>query len=167
VWSHRAELGRQILDVGVYYPRRWLGDGYITFGEYGEDTTGDLLALPFQADAFDGIVLTEVLEHCTNPFAAIAEVFRVLKPGGLLLVTSPFVWVFHGIKDHYQDYWRFTHQGWQLLLQAFTELDIVPCAWTDEGAQAWNLVRKFECMGFRDQTLAHTAYLCAARKPRP
>jgi len=167
IWSHRAELGKDILDVGVYNPRTYLGDGYITFGEpdtsTGEDVKGDLLALPFPDNAFDGVVLTEVLEHCINPPAAVGEVFRVLRPGGLLLVTSPFLWPDHRTED-YKDYWRFTEQGWQLLLSAFTEVDITPCAWTSEGAAAYDFLRRFECWGFASQVKATTGYLCEARK---
>jgi SAM-dependent methyltransferase len=164
VWSHRAQLGYQILDIGVYVPRTYLGPGYLTFGESGEDTRGDLLALPFMDDSFDGLILTEVLEHCINPHGAMREVFRVLKPGGLLLVTSPFVWPWHGT-EAYHDYWRFTHEGWLLLLQAFTQIDIRSCAWTVEGEAAYDIMRRFECMGFANQTKATTGYLCAARKP--
>lgn len=165
IWSNREALGRDILDVGVYFPRRWLGDGYLTFGEHGEDINGDLLSLPFVEASFDGIVLTEVLEHCVDPHAAMREVFRVLKPGGLLLVTSPFLWPQHAVDGEYRDYWRFTDQGWALLLTAFTDVSIVPCAWTDEGAAAYDFLRRFECMGFASQTKATTGYLCSARKP--
>jgi SAM-dependent methyltransferase len=165
IWSNRAALGRDILDVGVYIPRRWLGDGYVTFGEHGEDVRGDLLALPFPDDVFDGVLLTEVLEHCTDPRAAVDEVRRVLKPGGLLLVTSPYIWPEHGIEGEYRDYWRFTRHGWELLLQAFVDVTIVPCAWTDEGAAAYDFMRRFECFGFASQTQATTGYLCSARKP--
>jgi len=167
VWSHRAELGRNILDVGVYSPRTYLGDGYVTFGEVntstGEDTKGDLLALPFPDDSFDGVVLTEVLEHCVDPQAAIREVFRVLKPGGLLLVTSPFLWPDHRTTD-YKDYWRFTEQGWQLLLQAFTQVTITACELTPEGQCAYDFLRRFECFGFVQFTKMTTGYLCSARK---
>jgi SAM-dependent methyltransferase len=167
IWSHRHALGRDILDVGVYYPRRWLGDGYLTVGEHGEDRAGDLLALPFPETAFDGVIVTEVLEHCVNPEQAMTEVYRVLKPGGLVLVTSPYIWPEHGIEGEYRDYWRFTRHGWEYLLRAFTEVSITPCAWTPEGAAGYELMRRFECMGFEDQTQATTGYLCRARKPDP
>lgn len=170
IWQHRTALGTQILDVGVYNPRRWLGDGYITLGESDtstkEDTKGDLLALPFPDGAFDGVIVTEVLEHCIDPRAAVAEVFRVLKPGGLFLVTSPFCWPTHGTPD-YKDYWRFAKDGWELLLQAFEQVEITPCALTTEGAAAYDILRRFEAMGFANQTEITTGYLCEARKPDP
>ena len=169
IWSQRAELGTRILDVGVYSPRRYLGDGYVTFGEAGtsttEDTKGDLLALPFIDATFDGVVLTEVLEHCVDPKAAIAEVGRILKPGGLLLVTSPFLWPDHRTAD-YADYWRFTEQGWRLLLADFVDVTITPCALTPEGAAAYDQLRRFECFGFANLTTITTGYLCAARRSR-
>jgi SAM-dependent methyltransferase len=163
VWLHRELLGQRILDVGVYIPRRYLGPGFVTGGEFDEDVRGYLLALPCAANSFDGVVLTEVLEHCTDPVGAVNQARRVLKPGGLLLVTSPMFWSWHGT-DEYQDYWRFTHQGWALLLKAFKDVEIKPCAWTTEGAAAYDLMRRFECFGFANQVEATTAYLCRARK---
>jgi len=167
IWTNRLALGKDILDIGVYYPRRWLGDGYITVGEHEEDTKGDLLALPFHEHAFDGVICSEVLEHCVDPRAAVDELYRVLKPGGLLLVTSPMCWPEHGIEGEYRDYWRFTRHGWEYLLRHFLTVDIQPCAWTPEGAAGYELMRRFECMGFDNQTQATTGYLCRAMKPDP
>lgn len=164
VWSQRETLGQTILDVGVYYPRRWLGDGYLTFGEHGEDVRGDLLSLPFPDASMDTVLVTEVLEHCTDPRLAMREVHRVLKSGGKVLVTSPFFWPSHGIEGEYEDYWRFTRQGWGLLLKEFVDVEIVPCAWTDEGGYAYDIMRRFEAMGFLTQTEATTGYLCSGRK---
>jgi SAM-dependent methyltransferase len=163
VWSHRAMLGRDVLDVGVIERRAYFGTGYVTCGESTEDVRGDLCALPFPDARFDGIVLTEVLEHCQDPVSAMREVLRVLKPGGLALVTSPFLWPWHGTQD-YRDYWRFTHQGWELLLKDFASVTIQPCAMTAEAKSAYDIMRRFECMGFASDTLITTAYLCTARK---
>lgn len=166
IWSNRAALGTTILDIGVYNPRRYLGDGYLTCGEHAEDVRGNLLALPFPDASIDGVILTEVLEHCTDPIGAVNQARRVLKPGGLLLVTSPFIWPEHGIDGEYRDYWRFTRHGWELLLQKFDDVSITPCAWTDEGAAAYDFLRRFECFGFANQTQATTGYLCSGRKPQ-
>lgn len=163
VWNRREVLGRRVMDVGVDSPRRWIGPDYFTFGFRDCDVTGDLLELPFVSHSMDGVLLTEVLEHCINPFRAIDEVYRVLKPGGGLLVTSPFFWPDHRT-EHYPDFWRFTDQAWQLLLAKFTTLKIRPCGWTNEGAWAYELMRRFECMGMRTFTRATTGYLAEAIK---
>lgn len=165
VWSNREALGKRILDVGVYNRRDYMGDGYITFGEHEEDVRGSLLALPFPDNSFDGVILTEVLEHCTDPVGAVNQCRRVLKPGGLLLVTSPFCWPTHQIEGEYKDYWRFARNGWELLLQRFNEVEITACSWTDEGASAYDFLRRFEAMGFANQTEMTTGYLCSGRKP--
>jgi SAM-dependent methyltransferase len=167
IWDKRLHLGERIMDVGVENPRRWLGDGYFTVGMNGEDIKADLLDLPVDSESLDGVVLTEVLEHCADPFGAIKEVHRVLKPGGFLMVTSPFFWAWHGRNDdkhQYPDYWRFTDQGWELLLKDFKDVQIAPCEWTPEGAAAYDIMRRFECMGLRDWTKAATGYLCEARR---
>lgn len=170
IWSHRHALGRDVLDVGVYQPRTYLGEGYVTFGEQQTSTTemhkGDLLALPFAEATFDGVLVTEVLEHCINPQAAVREVFRVLRPGGLLLVTSPCCWPAHGTPD-YKDYWRFMRDGWLYLLRDFAPVTVTACEWTPEARAAYDIVRRFEAMGFDDQTEMTTGYLCEAYKPDP
>jgi SAM-dependent methyltransferase len=55
----------------------------------GAALTGDGLALPFPDGAFDRVVAAEVLEHVVDDRAAMAELARVLRPGGTLAVTVP------------------------------------------------------------------------------
>ncbi|MBA6413852.1 class I SAM-dependent methyltransferase [Parahaliea sp. F7430] len=50
------------------------------------------LALPFADNSFDKVICSEVLEHIPDYSAALAEIQRVLKPGGLLCVSVPRRW---------------------------------------------------------------------------
>jgi len=53
---------------------------------------GNIEALNHESNTWDYVMLNEVLEHVPNDRKAVAEVYRVLKPGGLLLVFSPNRW---------------------------------------------------------------------------
>ena len=164
VWSNCGKLGRYVMDVGQSEtPRRWVGDRYFTLGFSESDIGGDLLNLPLAPCSLDGVILTEVLEHCTDPARAVREVYRVLKHGGTLLVTSPFFWPWHGCGE-YEDYWRFTDQGWALLLCEFSSVKITPCDWTEEGGFLYDQLRRWECFGLSEETKATTGYLVEAVK---
>jgi SAM-dependent methyltransferase len=52
----------------------------------------DALALPFPDNSFDRVIAAEILEHLPDDGAAIAEVFRVVRPGGLVAVSVPRQW---------------------------------------------------------------------------
>lgn len=67
-------------------------------------------------DTFDFVVCTEVLEHTLDPFSAVRELRRILKPGGLLFVTVPFNFRIHGPLP---DCWRFTEHGLRQLFRQF------------------------------------------------
>ena len=60
-------------------------------------TRGNIYALPFPDDHFDGVILSEILEHVDDDVAGLREVWRVLKPGGVVAITVPnahypFLW---------------------------------------------------------------------------
>lgn len=69
----------------------------------------DLLApadrLPFADGSFDCVICTEVLEHCREPRAVMAEIARVLGVGGKAFITTPFFVPLHELPH---DYYRFT-----------------------------------------------------------
>jgi SAM-dependent methyltransferase len=63
--------------------------GEVPDGATASAVRGTAYALPFEDASFDRIVAAEVLEHLPDDARAMAELFRVLKPGGLAAVTVP------------------------------------------------------------------------------
>ena len=67
---------------------------------------GDALALPFEDAEFDHVIASEVLEHIPDDVAAIAELYRVLKPGGTIAVSVPRRWperICWALSDEYHE----------------------------------------------------------------
>jgi SAM-dependent methyltransferase len=69
---------------------------------------------PFKKSEFDSVVTNQVLEHVLKPESFIREIKRVLKKGGYLLLTVPFVWDEH---EKPNDYRRYTSFGIRDLLE--------------------------------------------------
>ncbi|MER5864330.1 class I SAM-dependent methyltransferase [Kitasatospora sp. NPDC002040] len=73
--------------------RRWFAAmeqaGEAPAGASAVAMEGDALNLPFDDDTFDKIIISEVMEHIPDDKGVLAEMVRVLKPGGLLAVTVP------------------------------------------------------------------------------
>ncbi|MEK7116780.1 MAG: class I SAM-dependent methyltransferase [Patescibacteria group bacterium] len=69
---------------------------------------------PFEDSRFDSVIATEVLEHVFNPDEFANEINRVLKKGGNVLLTVPFVWDEH---EQPYDYARYSSFGLSHLLQ--------------------------------------------------
>jgi SAM-dependent methyltransferase len=76
--------------------------------------------LPFRDESFDGLVAQAVLEHVLDPARAVEEIYRVLKPGGLVYADTPFMQQVHGREF---DFTRFTRLGHRRLFRRFDELD--------------------------------------------
>lgn len=90
--------------------------------------------IPFVSGQFDLVICTQVLEYIPEPAAVLAEVRRVLKPGGRLLLSAPAV--FPRDSDH--DLWRFSPGSLQSLLRDFQDVEL-----RAEGSSLIGLVRTF------------------------
>ncbi len=88
------------------------------------DIHGDGMALPFREGAFDTVLCNEVLEHVPEPALLMVEAARVLRPGGVLLLTTPQTWGLH-LEPH--DFYRYTKYGLRHLAEK-SELDVVEIA---------------------------------------
>jgi SAM-dependent methyltransferase len=77
--------------------------------------------MPVEDCSFDMALCTQVLEHCNNPQGIMDECYRVLKPGGVLIVTVPSIYPLHGYPA---DNWRFMPDGMRYLLRSFSTVDV-------------------------------------------
>ena len=107
---------------GMREPLRRLGYQYINLDiqrfDNGEPTViGSAHALPFRDATFDLVVSKDSLEHFLDPWTAVREVYRILKPKGLFIVWVPFMHPFHG-----DDTYRYTPLGLRNLFKDFTIL---------------------------------------------
>jgi SAM-dependent methyltransferase len=78
------------------------------------DVVGDAHALPLATAGIDGVHCEAVFEHLEDPQDAAAEMFRVMKPGAIAYLCTPFLQPFHGYPSHFQN---FTHLGHKRLFE--------------------------------------------------
>ena len=79
--------------------------------------------IPLGDSLMDSFICTEVLEHIQEPEKFIAEIYRVLKVGGVGVVTVPWSARYHYIP---YDYYRYTPSTLNRLFQNFSSIKIVP-----------------------------------------
>lgn len=89
--------------------------------------TGSILDMNMVADEqYETVVCFEVLEHVPQPFDAMAEIQRVLKPGGTFIMSVPHLSRLH---EEPHDYFRYTHYGIRSLMErnGFEVIHIAAC----------------------------------------
>jgi SAM-dependent methyltransferase len=147
-FAKEAGLVRHLFDEATYF-----AGGYDPSSEHGADNCDfhcDIQDMPQIATASAGsVICLEVLEHVEDPERAAAELARILRPGGVLILAVPFMGAYHGKRppahnpvyernaeglrsdashSGYGDYWRFTHEGLALRLSraGFSRVDVFP-----------------------------------------
>lgn len=114
--------GKDILDVGCGikpYKNLFNASSYIGIDiDYGGhnnqakivDKFYDGINIPYDNSSFDIVICTEVVEHVKDPEKLLSEIFRVLKTGGRLFLSMPFVWNEHEIPYDFSRFTRYKHQ---------------------------------------------------------
>jgi SAM-dependent methyltransferase len=112
------------------------------------------LSLPFKDECFDAVTTIEVIEHVWNPTQFLQEIYRVLKRGGRLHLTTPNIahlsitlryLVGHRITIHcdHRHGWNWEMLAWFLHLCGFTNLEIYTWGFVDEMQQSGKKVRLY------------------------
>jgi SAM-dependent methyltransferase len=120
------ELRGEVLDVGcgrkpyrsLTAATRYVGvdvDSPATRGHGDVDVFYDGRTLPFAGASFDGVLCSQVFEHVFAPREFLAELARVLRPGGTLLLTTPVAWDEH---EQPHDFARYSSFGLRATLEA-------------------------------------------------
>ena len=104
-------LGKRLLDNSVNLD---------LFAYPTVDLVADAHHLPIQSEAFDGVIVQDVLEHVEKPEQVVAEICRILRGGGMVLSMTPLIQVFHAEPSDYQ---RYTLPGQEVLFSGFSRLE--------------------------------------------
>jgi SAM-dependent methyltransferase len=114
---------RELFDRCEYVTVDWANSPHEDASD--TDVVASADSLPLEDASFDAALSTQVLEHVPAPIDVLREVYRVLRPGGSLLVTVPFVW-----EEHEQpfDFQRFSSSGVSNALEmaGFVEISVRP-----------------------------------------
>jgi SAM-dependent methyltransferase len=128
---HASKVIGRVLDVGSGSHSRYRGffrdcTKYVKLDIEGVpdvDVHGSAESIPLPDNSFDSIVSTQVIGDVFDLEKAFSEFIRVLKPGGVLLLTEGFMDPLH---DEPYDYWRFTaHSLRRLAADAGFEVELV------------------------------------------
>ncbi len=158
--ARTLDIGAQTGPYAVCFPNRVAID---LTPRPGIHVVTDAQRLAFCDGSFEVILCTEVLEHIPDPQSAIDEMFRVLAPGGRLVLTTRFLFPIH---DAPHDYFRFTKYGLRHLLRRFDALDV-----REETTSVGTLAVLVQRLGMQAETLgwspARAIWLVLAQILRP
>jgi SAM-dependent methyltransferase len=99
------------------------------------DVQADAVLRPARDGSVDTVAMFELLEHVAEPAPVVAEARRVLREGGTLIGSVPFVAAIHGDPS---DHFRFTEHALRYMLREFDSARVVPFG--NHYGAAWGLL---------------------------
>ena len=76
---------------------------------------------------YDKIICLAILEHVYNPFKAVENLKKMLKPNGIIFGYAPYLYFYHAPKDlKLQDYFRFSRDALAYLFKDFSDVELFP-----------------------------------------
>lgn len=121
------------------------------FGIGEPSIIGDAHRLPFRDAVVDVVISKDTLEHFIQPWVAVSEIRRVLKPGGQFIIWVPFMHPFHGT-----DFYRYSPLGLKHLLQGFELVVFDSPLWvfTVVGGAVIEALKRIH-LGFTEEPIKH------------
>ncbi|KZK78854.1 Ubiquinone biosynthesis O-methyltransferase [Pseudovibrio sp. Ad46] len=115
------EIGAQHKPVAKYFPE--FEYKKLDIREVSSNTIiGDIINCPhIPNNTFDLVFSVDVFEHLTKPWKAADEICRILKPGGIVFISTVFSWRYHPSPI---DYWRFSPYGLESLFEGLETLEV-------------------------------------------
>ncbi len=107
--------GHESEDLRTVFPDRTFIGADMRDGP-GVDVTLNLHDIELADESVGCVISLDTLEHVEHPRRAVSEIHRILKDGGIAIISSVFEFPIHGYPN---DYWRFTPEGFRSLLKVF------------------------------------------------
>ncbi len=120
IGSYRVEGQEEFADLRPFFP----GKAYIGCDMrhgLGVDRIEDVHCLKIRSNSIGTLLIFDTLEHVENVHQAMKEIHRILRPGGMVIMSSVMKFPIH---DYPSDYWRFTPKAFELLLKPFSVYEV-------------------------------------------
>jgi SAM-dependent methyltransferase len=132
----------------------------------GVDEVADVESLPYASGTFGTVIAMSTFEHVPHFWRGFEEVRRVLRPNGVLFVSTPFYFHIHAYPS---DYWRFTPAAFELLLRDYPNRILGWHGPKTRPANVWAVACREDHPGFTPDEFAKYKSLLKqyAREPLP